>query len=404
MNAVADLEATTGTSNQQLRELGREVAPEDFLDMVNRLENKLKLQQMRAMSVLREISDAKIAHKQTEDRIQVLDMEQQKIRAITGYREPEYSKKSNHICSRLTLPEQETLLQELRLLRSKIKEEVKYSGDIVHQKDKVIETLTKKNGQLEDLEEQVFGLRVQLNAKCQVFQKISEEYEEYRKEHLKADKVISRLENTSDNGCRSSLMQDKLFLKAKIYQHVDKRRAQDKAIKAQQFRLNHLKDRLEMITNAVEDLKLTDLVASHLKGTLLPIDEPVSCLDIEAILPSDELIDMSLFELLARDVKAIQNSIGLKEIILREKEATIESLDEKVERVMLMNEEDILLKIEDIAYLEHEVVNLEKEVKCEREVYINEISDLRRRKTSTQKKVVQARSQRSARLSSAGRT
>eukprot|EP01059_Diplonema_ambulator_P007568 TRINITY_DN17040_c0_g1_i1.p1 TRINITY_DN17040_c0_g1~~TRINITY_DN17040_c0_g1_i1.p1 ORF type:complete len:456 (+),score=198.48 TRINITY_DN17040_c0_g1_i1:52-1368(+) len=389
---IQDLEIMMGTSNvPSLRELGREVAPEDFLDMVNRLENKLKLQQMRSAVILKEVNEARLMNKHVEDQIHALDDEATKIKAITGYKGPDYSNSNAHICSKLAPPEQHLLIQELRILIAKIKEELRATKVILDQKTKVIMEFSMREQQLGEMQEKVFELRNELNVQNNELEKINNEHEEFRKHHLKADKAISRLENVSGSGCLSSLMQDKLFLKAKIYEHVDMRRTQDKAIKAQSFRLAHLQKRADVITNAVADLKMTEIVSLKLKGSVAPIEEPVCSLDIETILPSDETIDVALYELLCRDVEAINNSIGLKDIILLEKEATIEALEEKVERVLYTNEEDFIAKNSDVLSLQRDAERLHREVWNDRAAYQAEIAELRLEKAKAQKKVAQAR-------------
>ncbi|KAJ9468842.1 hypothetical protein DIPPA_20522 [Diplonema papillatum] len=394
-STIHDLEISLGTSTAPtLRELGKEVAPEDYLDMVNRLENRLKLQQMRTNAAQKEVQETRLANKQTEDAIEQLFGEEARIRAITGYRSPEYARKSNHVCSKLSSPEQNMLLQELRILVTRIREEQKITRDIIHQKDKVVESLVANKADVDEKTEELFILRNKVKASNNEMNAISEEYETFRREHLKADKAINRLESQNDSGCLSSLLQDKLFLKAKIYEHVDMRRAQDKAIKAQSFRLQHLQARADAIADAVTDLKMTERVSACLKGTVAPIEEPVCSLDIETILPSDESVDLALYELLSRDVEAINHSIGLKDIILLEKEAAIESLEEKLERVFMANAGEIDLKEEEIAYMEQQVRGINQDVRSEREAYFQEISSLRQEKTRAQKQVLRARSQR----------
>eukprot|EP01064_Diplonema_japonicum_P005362 TRINITY_DN13607_c0_g1_i1.p1 TRINITY_DN13607_c0_g1~~TRINITY_DN13607_c0_g1_i1.p1 ORF type:complete len:369 (+),score=144.49 TRINITY_DN13607_c0_g1_i1:125-1231(+) len=359
--------------------------------MINRLENKLKLQQMRSAAISKDVNESRLMNRQVEDVIQSLDEEAQRIKAITGYKGPELSSNNVHICTKLSPPEQQLLFQELRILSAKIKEEIRATKVLLDQKTKVIEGFTKREDNLAELQEKVFELRNELNAKNNELHNVNEEHEYYRKEHLKADRMIAKLENENGSGCLSSLMQDKLFLKAKIYEHVDMRRTQDKAIKAQSFRLAHLQMRADMITNAVADLKMTEIVSSKLKGTLAPVEEPVCSLDIETILPSDETIDVALYELLCRDVEAINNSIGLKDIILLEKEATIEALEEKVERVLYTNEEDFIAKNDDVLTLQHDVKQLHREVWNDREAYQQEIAELRKNKTEAQKKLVKVR-------------
>ena len=422
-----------------LRELGQEVAPEDFLDMVNRLENKLKLQELRSQAVAKEVQEYKLLNRQTEETIQSLEVESARIRAITGYIEPHKqnsSRRKYHVCHTLSVPEQDLLQhvcfaphkknttpslhppppspQELAYLVDKIKTEVKLSREKVSHKDKVVDAMQGKETDFDGLNERLFQLRNKLNSQQQELDRVDEEYETYRKQHLRSDRLISRLENTGDSGCLSSLLKDNLFLKAKINEHVEMRRMQDKAVKAQSFRLQQLQKRADMIANGVEDLKLTDLVSGHLKGAVQVTEEPLCSLDIETILPSDETVDAALYELLARDVEAINNSVDLKYIIIGEKDATVVALEEKVERVLHQNNEETQLKHEDNIAFEANVRDLNKvatiilktiitsahthtpphnttqEVRQEREAYQQEIASLRTRKCVAQKKVQRA--------------
>eukprot|EP01061_Rhynchopus_euleeides_P019901 TRINITY_DN32632_c0_g1_i1.p1 TRINITY_DN32632_c0_g1~~TRINITY_DN32632_c0_g1_i1.p1 ORF type:complete len:441 (+),score=208.73 TRINITY_DN32632_c0_g1_i1:215-1537(+) len=392
-STIHELEVQMGTSNYPtLRELGQDVAPEDYLDMVNRLENRLKLQQMRSQAIQREVSECKLMNRQAEDNIQHLDVEAARIKAVTGFIEPHKQAKRRryHICSVLTAAEQAALIRELTFLVSKIKCELKMGKEVVTHKDKVIAHLHGREVDFDELNEKMFQLCNKLNAQNNELVVVTEEYEKFRREHLRADRMISRLESRSDDGSINSLTADNMFLKRKITEHVEMRRTQDRAVKAQSFRLAHLQKRADMITNAVADLKMTELVSSKLKGTVQTVEEPICSLDIEAILPSDETVDVALYELLARDVEAINDSVALKDIIAQEKEATIDTLVEKVERVLYQNNEETQLKHEDNMNFDAEVIALNREVRAEREQYQQEIADLRKAKCRAQRRVSKA--------------
>ena len=236
--------------------------------------------------------------------------------------------------------------------------------EIVNHKDKVISHLHSQESDFDETNEKMFQLCSKLNAQNAELSSATEEYEHYRREHLRADRVISRLETSNDDGSINSLTADNMFLKRKINEHVEMRRTQDKAVKAQSFRLAHLQKRADMITHAVADLKMTEAVSSRLKGTVQTVEEPVCSLDIETILPADESVDVGLYELLARDVEAINNSVELKDIIVQEKASTIDTLVEKVERVLYQNNEETQLKHEDNMNFEAEVIALNRVCSC----------------------------------------
>ena len=97
------------------------------------------------------------------------------------------------------------------------------------------------------------------------------------------------------------------------------------------------------MTAALKDLKTNTKIQRRLKDALMGAeveDADIDPYNVDNYLPANEIVDVELYELLQRDLEAITTSMKLKDIILLEKEATIEATELKLDELRKEKEDD----------------------------------------------------------------
>eukprot|EP01062_Namystynia_karyoxenos_P024648 TRINITY_DN19629_c0_g1_i1.p1 TRINITY_DN19629_c0_g1~~TRINITY_DN19629_c0_g1_i1.p1 ORF type:complete len:489 (+),score=255.46 TRINITY_DN19629_c0_g1_i1:128-1468(+) len=380
-----------------------DVMPEDFLDTLHRLENQVKLQAMRNKAKEAQIADVRLQLKEKERELHMIASQMHKVQQITGYRlDPETGLPSSPVfrhrgptkaMAEIKPDEQLAIIADLEGLKQRVITENTKLQNIVRHKQQLIHKLSEEVAELDHNEERFYEKQSALNAHNEDLAKLTAEWDALRRGHMHADATIGALERAQDEsrGTLDSLQTDKAFLRRRILDDADHTRTQEKAIKAQSFRLEQLQRRFELINNAVEDLKLHDALRDRMRGIVAPVDESACQLDTAEILQQGEQIDLALYSLLARDDEAIRASVDLKNIIIIEKEATIGALDDKISVMQMQVDDEVFAKNDEVVEFEQGVLSLNTAVWEDRERFNKEIIDIRQQnaKLTRQKQEMQ---------------
>eukprot|EP01064_Diplonema_japonicum_P026862 TRINITY_DN3845_c6_g1_i1.p1 TRINITY_DN3845_c6_g1~~TRINITY_DN3845_c6_g1_i1.p1 ORF type:complete len:667 (+),score=318.37 TRINITY_DN3845_c6_g1_i1:40-2040(+) len=311
------------------------ILPEEALDKVVELEHAIKLQQKVNEEVIRDTNLTEKDIQAVDKQIDSVAKELGHIQRVTGF--DNSNNKKEHIDWNL---QEEQILHLTELVQTLEREHSK-GVQVLKKKTELLVRLSEEVEEKKEVEEQVFKCQNDINVVNKEMDEVREETNRLMKYHDKSDRAITVLEEQRDVVAVDSLQNDKQYLQRQISSHVSAKGESDRIIKAQAFRLGVLENRLGVVTNALKDLKSDQKIQRRLKDALtLTEDDDVDPTNLEAIMPANELIDIELYELLNRDLEAITTSMKLKNIILHEKEATIEATELKLRDLQEDKEED----------------------------------------------------------------
>eukprot|EP00994_Dinema_validum_P007621 NODE_639_length_1478_cov_259.118964_g476_i0.p1 GENE.NODE_639_length_1478_cov_259.118964_g476_i0~~NODE_639_length_1478_cov_259.118964_g476_i0.p1 ORF type:complete len:338 (-),score=93.47 NODE_639_length_1478_cov_259.118964_g476_i0:101-1114(-) len=253
----------------------------------------------------------------------------------------------------------ENRIGELQLMVQKLEEEQRTSKQIQRKKTQLIETLSKELDTKKHVEEELYQAQNLIKVKDRDVKDLTDELKMLKRLDGKKDKQIICLRNEKDDIPIKKLEGDKRFLQSEIAKHLEIRRQQERTIKAQQYRIDQLEARLESVTTALKDLKLDNHMGDPSKGKIVPKDSSHKNLgDINQIVPEKETIDIKMYEVLQQDLDQLRNALGLKEVIIQEKDQNVEALEKKVEilahakrtegRVVSAERKELAIQIEDL--------------------------------------------------------
>jgi hypothetical protein len=123
------------------------------------------------------------------------------------------------------------------------------------------------------------------------------------------------------------------FLKDDIEKQKSVRRRQEDIIKAELQRARQLQARLEVVQAALHDCRqdkeFEKMNAKSNMAVVASVEDPEEALS--QIIPEDEHIPIETFLLLHRDNELMRTSVSRKDMMVLEKQATIQALEAKLE-------------------------------------------------------------------------
>eukprot|EP01059_Diplonema_ambulator_P018868 TRINITY_DN3150_c1_g2_i1.p1 TRINITY_DN3150_c1_g2~~TRINITY_DN3150_c1_g2_i1.p1 ORF type:complete len:667 (+),score=363.34 TRINITY_DN3150_c1_g2_i1:43-2043(+) len=311
------------------------ILPEEALDKIVELEHAIKLQQKQNEEIIRDTNLTEKDIQAVDKQIDASAKELSHIQRVTGF--DNNNNKRDHVDWDL----QEEQISHLFKLVQQLEREHSKGVQMLKKQTELLVALSEEVEEKKEVEEQVFKCQNDINVVQKEIEQIQGETKKLMEDHNKSDRAIMVLENQRDEVAVKSLQNDKQYLQRQIAGHISAKGDSDRIIKAQAFRLSVLESRLNVVTNALKDLKSDQKIQRRLKDALtLAEDEDVDPMNLETLVPQNEMIDIELYELLNRDLEAITTSMKLKDIILHEKEATIEATEIKLRELQEEKEED----------------------------------------------------------------
>eukprot|EP00992_Anisonema_acinus_P015973 TRINITY_DN9968_c0_g2_i1.p1 TRINITY_DN9968_c0_g2~~TRINITY_DN9968_c0_g2_i1.p1 ORF type:complete len:427 (-),score=98.42 TRINITY_DN9968_c0_g2_i1:118-1398(-) len=332
----------------------RHVLPEDSLDTIVRLENTTKLEKQKQESLAKQNRTLELQLRNRDKEVDKLNAEIEKILRETGYVRGQAGKQPFR-----DVKDQENRIGELQLMVQKLEEEQRTNRQIQRKKTQLIETLSKELDGKKNLEEELYQCQNAMKVKDKEQRELLDELKTLKRIQSRKDKLIVSMENEKDDIPIKALEGDKRFLQSEIGKHQEARRQQERTIRAQQFRIEQLETRLDQITTSLKNLNLDKQVGDSAKGKIVPKESaPKDLSDVTQIVPEKEMIDLELYEMLQMDLEKLRNSLSLKEVMLQEKDQSVEALEKKVEilahakraegRGVLAERKELVYQIEDL--------------------------------------------------------
>eukprot|EP01062_Namystynia_karyoxenos_P018877 TRINITY_DN17033_c0_g1_i1.p1 TRINITY_DN17033_c0_g1~~TRINITY_DN17033_c0_g1_i1.p1 ORF type:complete len:444 (+),score=184.74 TRINITY_DN17033_c0_g1_i1:108-1439(+) len=308
-----------------------DVRPEDFLDLVHRLQARIKIEELRSAQLRREIQDVRKQMYQQDLELERLESDTLQIQALTGYKPPVPG--AAPVGTGLSHKEQEEAIEKILLLRRVIQKELSVRRQIILRKGQLSKKLAAQLSRMRTVEEQCYSLQNDVNVANEEKQRLEDEFEQLRKVHGSEDRQLTVYERRAAQlTTADSLSVDLSFLRQRTAQHAEAAAAAERTIRVQQSRMEQLQRRHAAVRAALDDLGLSGKVDQALKsqGQLVVQEEQGAVpTDPERILRTGELVPAVLYQLLQKDWQDIERRSETKDILLQEKETTIETVAQR---------------------------------------------------------------------------
>jgi hypothetical protein len=347
----------------------REIAAEDALDHIVSLENTLKITQRRNTLLQRENATQT---KNVKDRVKVLERlvkEEESIATATGWSLEDDSPQD--------VEQLRAGILEMQELEQAMRKEIVTGEVVLHKKQQTASELESKLSVLREKEEEYGVLCNDVRVRDRDCRELEREISEVQAEHSNNDQLIEYARSKRGVVSIQNLQDDTASLKNTVEQQRAIRRKQDDVVKAQLFRARQLQTRIDIITAALKDMKLEkEFERSAPRSSLVPgaaKDEPS---DVAEVIPENEVLPVETYLLLLRDNEAMRTSVARKDVMVLEKEATVQALDAKLESfthsLNLSTEQQDSLKL----HKAMEMDDLQEQLQEQHQAYRKQIEEL----------------------------
>lgn len=323
LNATEEEAGELLALDAQARKDPREIAAEDALDTIVRLENTLKVVQRRNVLLGRENS---VQEKTLKDRMKILaklNTEEEQLIHATGWNESVSGEDAVELRERIA---------EMVSLEQTLTKELTAAQVLVKKKEQAVEVLQNELDSKIEKEEQLALLFNSIRVTDRDCVETQRSIDDLTNQHRESQALIEVARSKRGTMSIQCLQDDAASLKSIVETHRQTRRNQDDIIKAQIWRARQLQTRIDIITAALKDMKLDrEFERSIPKSSLVPgaaKDEPTN---VDQVIPDNEVIPLETFLLLVRDNETMRTGVARKDVMVLEKEATIQALEAKLE-------------------------------------------------------------------------
>ena len=332
---LAEERSDVTAHNQLIRAVvqrrGAEVAAEDALDTILRLEALIKLEKRRNELLAREnIAQRTIVGVRREE-VKKLHDQFHELQQATGW-----SAESKHF--KRDRADAQSDIDQMKELEAKLGRNLKAAELIIAKKYHTIallqEELKKKKVVQESLHEVYNAIRVK-DRDCQ---EVNLTLQALSGDGDKREVVLLAAQSQKDDHAFACIELDNKFLRQGVAEVRVSRQKMDNVSRLQLERIAALKSRMAALAAAMHDLRVDARFAQYAQqnGGAVIVATPVATeedidIAIQHAQPADEVIAPECFDLLCRDHEQMKAMVSRKEIILLEKQLVHESLVGKVD-------------------------------------------------------------------------
>eukprot|EP00760_Papus_ankaliazontas_P001915 PhM_4_TR10732/c0_g1_i1/m.67320 len=338
---------------------------EQAFDIITLLENAVSVQGERNARLKKEKATLSLNLKACHDRLKTAADEVEKLQIITGYNP-----------SRATFRAPADVQEEIDTIKRYIyvlQSELKKARTISEKKTQTVLDLSKRVDQRKALQEEIYQLHNQVRVAALEIDEATRRIEEVRHRHESEDKTITKVSGSRDLVPVTSLSEDVSYLRDEKDNIDSELTQQVRIIAAQRYRTQSLRTRLATLQSCLEDVGLNQTVQKTYKRALATIEEdtPAVVQDPELVVPAEEYVPSEMYELARSALDELERSVAVKNVLVAERDNTVESLDQKVELLQLRLHEDECQREYDKLVLEEKMEQERKELEA-REQYIRE--------------------------------
>ncbi|EPY30032.1 hypothetical protein STCU_04270 [Strigomonas culicis] len=325
-NQTDDVTQQIAHFEEQMRHK-KDIAAEDALDSIVRLQNQLKIVKRRNQLLARENT---VQQKQLNDRAAFLKsttQELDRISYVTGWHE-------NFVD--VDLSEQTTFRDSIRdmvTLIAKTTQELKVAKVLIKKKENVILTIQKESEMTNEHEKKLQKVYNDIRVRQRDTRELEAKLQRLHTENNAIETALSKVDDTQIQVANSIqyMESDKEYLADAVTEMKVVCRRQDNVVKAQLARQQQLQKRLDHVLKALREMRLEkEFERNVAKSALVPSASREEPEDVDMILPEDEIIPVDTHRLLYKDNEMMRTNVARKNMLVLEKESAIQALESKV--------------------------------------------------------------------------
>lgn len=319
----------------------RDIAPEDALDTIIRLENAVKLAGRRNVLIEKEVAAQQRALQERSKVLTSLRKQHGDLVSTTGY--------SAETTQSVNVDELRGHIEEMERLELSLGEEIKTAKVIVRKKQQLVDTLQREVEAKNQAEESLYELQNTVRVADRDVKQAEADLEDLKRQDQRRDSALRVAEGRRDVVAVDCLTRDNMYLKQEITRHREEVRNYEQTQKKQLQRCLQLQSRLDMISSAMKDSEFEKEFEQECNNALIA-DRGGDAADINRIFPPNEAVPAEVFELLRMNYDAVNDSLSRKDILLFEKRAVVSALEDKVRAAAAKHEDEARQK----AYFDRE--------------------------------------------------
>lgn len=298
----------------------KNIAAEDALDTIVRLENALKLEQHNNMTRAKEVGNlrAQLTHRRRA--LDEISQRVDELMAKTGW-----DGQTNHAQDELDTYRHR--IDEMVGLIATLTDEHKAANLLNKKKEGLVLTLQAELDNKEAIHEQMLLRHNDVRVKDRESHEVEAKIKQLKTEDSRIDKAMSDEQGSRDPYALEAVQYDNQSLTAEIRDLRQRRSDQEKLLNEQRERTALLTKRIEVVHSAMRDLRLEALLPSGSAKTAGAMVAGGGADDAAG----DAFVPVAVYELLHRDVGALRDTLGRKDILYVEKRAVSTALASRLD-------------------------------------------------------------------------
>lgn len=304
----------------------QEIAVEDAMDNIVRMQNQLKIAQRRNQLLARENAMQEKLLRERANKLNSTHKELDTIMAATGW----YGGKRDVQFSRIEREQAD--IHDMSLVETSLRSDIKSSKLTIAKLEKTVLALSAK--MLENEERRT--RYIQLCNDCRAREKECSEMQATA-QRMAADNnklqlvVKTESDSTLIENSIACMESDREFLSDAVQDMKMACRRQENVIKAQITREQQLQRRLDTVTKSLNEMRLArEFERNVAKSALVPSASREEPEDVAEVLPQDEYIPVDTFRLLYKNNEMMRTNVARKNMLVLEKESVVQSMEARV--------------------------------------------------------------------------
>ncbi|CAG9582727.1 conserved hypothetical protein [Leishmania major strain Friedlin] len=304
----------------------REIAAEDAMDNIVRMQNQLKIVQRRNQLLARENAMQEKLLRERANKLNSMHKELDTVMAATGW----YGGKRDVQFSRIERERAD--IHDMSLVEASLRSDIKSSKVTIARLEKTVLALSAKV--LENEERRTRYM--QLCNDCRVREKECSEMQAKAKRMAADNNKLQLVVKTETDSALvensiACMESDREFLSDAVQDMKMACRRQENVIKAQITREQQLQRRLDTVTKSLNEMRLArEFERNVAKSALVPSASREEPEDVAEVLPQDEYIPVDTFRLLYKNNEMMRTNVARKNMLVLEKESVVQSMESRV--------------------------------------------------------------------------
>ncbi|KAG5466954.1 hypothetical protein LSCM1_01132 [Leishmania martiniquensis] len=304
----------------------QDIAAEDAMDNMVRLQNQLKIACRRNQLLARENAMQEKLLRDRAKRLESVHQELDTVMVATGW----YGGKRD---VQFSLMERERAdIHDMALVEASLRSDIKNTKVTIAKLEKAVLALSAKARANEERQNHYMQLRNDFRVREKECGDLQAKVSRIAAENKQLQLIVKA---ESDDGlvdfsiaCMES---DREFLSDAVQDMKVACRRQENVIKAQIARQQQLQRRLDTVTKSLNEMRLArEFERNVAKSALVPSASREEPTDVAAVLPEGEHIPVDTFRLLYKNNEMMRTNVARKNMLVLEKESVVQSMEAKV--------------------------------------------------------------------------